>query len=416
MAFADPAITTTLAHLPNARANLASLGIAKSLAIFFESPIIMILHASNALGSSSASRAALKRFTLLCMAILSSCLVFLALPPVFAFVATKVLTIEPELEQKTRTLLLFFALWPAAIAWRRYYQGLLIRFGHGRAVASGGIGRLVFVSALLIAGYLSAMEGATLGAIALVGGVLFESFLISIFALRFQSLPQGEEVSNALPHDLKGIWKFYWPLANSMIVIWGGRALLIGIIARSYDATLSLAVWPAAWGLILLVGNATRMVQQVIIRNRREISDGILFQFAGSVGLVFSVILLAIGGTSGGNIFLSSFLGKDRALFEGVLPVIQICSLLPLFIAVQNALQGFLIGEGKTRKINEATWVATFTLLCAATIGIGVNISGSTSAAFAMALSLLVEVGYLCGAYPGFAISFYRKIRSLGAA
>ena len=70
MAFGDPAITATLAQLPNARINLASVGVAKSLAVFFESPIIMLLHASNSLAGSKTSRAALWRFTLLAMGIL----------------------------------------------------------------------------------------------------------------------------------------------------------------------------------------------------------------------------------------------------------------------------------------------------------------------------------------------------------
>ena len=52
MALGDPLTTTTLAHLPDARTNIAAVGVAKTIAIFCESPIIMLLHASNALAPS----------------------------------------------------------------------------------------------------------------------------------------------------------------------------------------------------------------------------------------------------------------------------------------------------------------------------------------------------------------------------
>ena len=56
MACGDPLQTTTLAHLPDARNTIAAVGVARSIAIFFESPIIMILHASNALAPRSEER------------------------------------------------------------------------------------------------------------------------------------------------------------------------------------------------------------------------------------------------------------------------------------------------------------------------------------------------------------------------
>ncbi|MBC7541331.1 MAG: hypothetical protein H7338_01225, partial [Candidatus Sericytochromatia bacterium] len=65
MAFGDPLTTATIAHLPDANANLAAVGVAKTLAVFFESPIIMVLHASNALSPSAQARQALWRFVLL---------------------------------------------------------------------------------------------------------------------------------------------------------------------------------------------------------------------------------------------------------------------------------------------------------------------------------------------------------------
>ena len=396
MAFGDPAVTTTLAHLPDARTNLAAVGVAKSLAVFFESPIIMVLHASNTLAGSQASRGALRRFTLLAMAVLSGLLTLLALPAIFAVVGRYIFGIDGVLAARAGTVVLLMALWPAAIAWRRYYQGLLIRYGHSRAVAWAGIGRLVVTVAALTIGYRAAMSGYLLGGLTLVGGIVAEALFITLFARSYQ-VTQGADLpaKKPLPTDMKGVWGFYWPLANSMLVVWGGRALLFGIIARSVDGGIALAVWPAAWGLVLLVANATRMVQQVIIRNRHVVSDRLLLGFALSVGLVFSTVLLILGATSVGNQGILAFVGSDLALASGVIPVVLICSAMPLIIALQNAIQGFLIESGRTGRVNLATWLGTSVLLLSAGAGVALGVSGAVAAAAAMALSLIVETGTL---------------------
>lgn len=396
MAFGDPAITTTLAHLPNARANLAAVGVAKSLAVFFESPIIMLLHASNSLSASRKSRAVLWRFTLLAMAILSLLLLLLATPPIFALVSRYILGIGGELATRSGSVLFILALWPAAIAWRRYYQGLLIRYGHGKDVGRAGVGRLFFVVLALGAGYLATVSGWVLASVTLIGGVIVEAVLVTLSAKRHHVAEQPDlESGRVLPTDIKGVWRFYWPLANSMLVVWGGRALLIGIVARSNDGSISLAVWPAAWGLVLLISNATRMVQQIVIRNRGEVSDSVLVRFTLSVGLVCSALLLFMGATPIGASAIASFVGGDQALATGAIPVILVCSLLPMIIAFQNAAQGFLIGDANTFRINAATWLGTGTLLVSASVAVAIGVSGATAAAFAMLLSLMVETVWL---------------------
>lgn len=398
MACGDPAITTTLAHLPSARENLAAIGVAKSIAVFFESPIIMLLHASNALAASRKSRRALWRFTILAMVVLTTLLVTLSLPPVFRLVATYILGINSELAAQAGFVILLLALWPAAIAWRRYFQGLLIHYGYGHSVGRAGLMRLSFVVTILMFGYYFKMNGTLLGPITLVGGVIAEALFVTVASNKYNVTKKTDpEIASSLPINLKGVWHFYWPLANSMVIVWGGRALLIGVIARAVDGPIALAVWPAAWGIVLLIGNATRMIQQVIIKNRKNVTDALLFQFTASVGISCSIILILLGTTSIGKSILGGFIGNDAVLLGGMIPVILICSLLPLLIAFQNATQGLLISEGKTLRVNVASLVGTVTLLLSAAIGVGLGFCGSTVAATAMFLALLSETLWLFG-------------------
>jgi progressive ankylosis protein len=86
MALGDPLTTTTLAHLPDARNNIAAVGVAKAIAIFCESPIIMLLHASNALAPTQASRRALWQFALIASGTMSLLLALTTLPFIFGVV------------------------------------------------------------------------------------------------------------------------------------------------------------------------------------------------------------------------------------------------------------------------------------------------------------------------------------------
>jgi hypothetical protein len=233
-----------------------------------------------------------------------------------------------------------------------------------------------------------------LGAFGLVGKILFEAVMITFLARRRGvTLGQGEDPG--LPKTVPGVWRFYWPLANSMVVIWGGRALMVGLIARAVDAELSLAAWPAAWGLVLLVANSTRMVQQVILRHRLTVRKNTLLRFAFSVGGACSLLLLLAAWPPWGQVFIDTFIGKDDALASLVRPVLLLCTPVPLLVALQNAAQAFLIGESRTRRVNGAAWMGTGTLLLVTGLGVASGSSGALVAASAMVVGLFVEIAWL---------------------
>ena len=392
MACGDPMMTTTLAYLPDAQNNLAAVGIAKSLAIFFESPIIMILHAANALAGSQDSRKALWRFTLFVGAGLTCLLSLLGLPIIFNFVGVSLLGIPSAMLTTVSQVLLLMGGWPFAIAWRRYFQGLLIYHGQSRAVAKASILRLFTLALVLTGGFFLPISGGILAGFALISGVVVEAIAVTIFArLSGATLPPQIEQPN-LPRNLAQVWKFYLPLANSMMVVWGGRAILISILARAEDATIAIAAWSAAWGLVLVIANSTRMVQQMVIKYRHQVSDRQLLSFAISVGAACSSLLLLMSVTPIGDRIVQSFIGNDIILANSIKPVLLICTIVPLFVALQNAIQGFLVSENRTGHVNLSTWLGTGTLLIITSFAINKGMNGAMAAAMAMITSMLVEV------------------------
>ena len=396
MALGDPLTTTTLAHLPDARNNIAAVGVAKAIAIFCESPIIMLLHASNALAPTQASRQALWRFTLMASGGMSLLLALTTLPGIFTIVGEGWLGVSPALSNPIRSILTIVILWPFAIGWRRYFQGLLIHHGHSNAVAQAGLIRLLTVGGILAGGFYLKANGATVAALSLVWGVIAEAVAVTYLARKLGATKLPEVISTPeLPQDLAGVWKFYAPLGGTMMLGWGARAALVGIVARSNDGSIALAAWPAAWGLVLVIANSTRMVQQIIIRNRKVLPDRVLISFAITVGIICSLILLSVSGTPLSKDAIGWFIGNDRDLIARVRPVLLICAGMPLLVSLQNAVQGFLVSEGRTWGINQAAWVGAVVMLGTAYLGTQSGQNGAVAAALGMVLGVIMEVGYL---------------------
>jgi progressive ankylosis protein len=396
MALGDPFTTTTLAHLPDARNNIASVGVAKAIAIFCESPIIMLLHASNALAPTQVSRRALWQFTLIASGGMSLLLALTTIPGIFAIVGEGWLGVSPSLSGTIRSTLSIVILWPFAIGWRRYFQGLLIHGGHSNAVAQAGLIRLLTVGGILAGGFSLKANSATVAALSLVWGVIAEAVAVTYLARRLGATKPPEIISTpTLPQDLAGVWKFYAPLGGTMMLGWGARAALVGIVARATDGSIALAAWPAAWGLVLTIVNSTRMVQQIIIRNRKVLPDRILISFAITVGIVCSLILLSVSGTPLSADAIGWFIGNDPELIDRVRPVLLICGVMPLLVSLQNALQGFLVNEGRTWGVNQAAGVGAVVMLGVAYLGTQSGQNGAVAAALGMILGVIMEISYL---------------------
>ena len=74
-------------------------------------------------------------------------------------------------------------LWSAAIGWRRFYQGVMVRQGRTRLVSYGTCIRLaVVVGTALVLLHDARLPGVRLAAMALMAGVITESLVTTVLA------------------------------------------------------------------------------------------------------------------------------------------------------------------------------------------------------------------------------------------
>ncbi len=393
MAASDPMINTTLAHLPDGRLNIGALGVSKSLAVFFESPIIMLLHTSNALAGNRTARSVLFRFMLLCAFGLSLSVMVLTIPALFEEFSVFVLGLQGSAIDRARNILTILILWPALIAWRRYFQGLLIHAGHIGVIGKAGISRLLMVAIALVVGIAYGIKGETLAGIALISGLVVETVFVTGAAyINRVGVKIMESTDKSIPTTLHDIVTFYRPLATSMMVIWGSRTLLLALVARSIDGPIALAAWSTAWSIVLVLANSTRMTQQVIIRNLGNVSALFLSGFAASVGALASLFLLLLASTGLGQILIGSFTGGDADLRNRAVFGLMACVLVPFGVAMQNAIQGFLISAGKTSAIREASLLGAIAMLSSGSIFVYQGMSGVEVASISMMICLVIEI------------------------
>ena len=327
---------------------------------------------------------------------MSLLLALTTLPFIFKIVGEGWLGVSPSLSGTIRSTLSIVILWPFAIGWRRYFQGLLIHAGQSNAVAQSGVIRLLVVGGILVGGFRLGANGAVVAGMSLVWGVIAEAIAVTYLARKLGATKPPQLFSTPeLPQDLAGVWIFYAPLGGTMMLGWGAKAALVGIVARSNDGNIALAAWPAAWGLVLVIANSTRMVQQIIIRNRKLISDRVLITFAVSVGIVCSLILLAVSGSPISGAAISYFIGSDTELIVRVRPVLLLCAVMPLLVSLQNALQGFLVSEGRTWGVNQGAWIGAIVMLSTAYLASQSGQNGAIAAAIGMMLGNAIEIGYL---------------------
>jgi progressive ankylosis protein len=396
MTLGDPLQTSALSRLDFPQETLAGVGVVKGVAVFLESPIIMILHAATALGGQAKSRRALWQFTIIAGLVLSSIFLLLTWQPLYNWLLLDVFGVSASIAARGRTAFLLMFLWPFVIAWRRFFQGLLIRAHKSIAVGWASVARLTWVIVTLIVGVSLRFDGALLAGITMMGAILIEAILVTWFCVRLGAIAilnqQVNSDTKKLPQTLPGVTFYYLPLASTMLLVWGARAILLSLIARAFDGSLALAVWPAAWGLLLAIANGTRMIQQVVISAYEETSKRTLVAFVMIVGLSFTLIPLFLGFTEQGLFLLREFLGNNPALVAASRPIIQILSCLPLLLAMQNTFQGLLIHKGKNWLINLATLVsATLTLVVCGSL-IFTGHSGATSAAYGMLAGVISEI------------------------
>ncbi|MEN6559541.1 MAG: hypothetical protein ABFD52_02040 [Acidobacteriota bacterium] len=360
MAAEGPFVAAVIARLASPKENLAAFAVATALAWMVESPIIMMLSASNALVGDGVACRKMRRFSNAMNAAVTAVMIVLITPPVFGFVARGVMGLSPDLARLASRSMIFLVLWPGAIGFRRFYQGVLIRDGRPQAVTWGTVIRLSAMAATgLFLALVVRLPGASVGTGALGAGVVAEAAASWFMARRtVRRLLRQDEAACAFGRALTAvrILRFYVPLALTSFLTFFINPLTTFFLARGRMPLESLAALPVITGLAFVFRSAGIAMQEVVIALLGDDGAGrsVLGRFTVRLGAISTVALALVTVSPLGLVWYRqvSGLAPDLAAFA-VVPGAML-SLLPFLESILSLERGVLVRAHRTAPIGIA--------------------------------------------------------------
>jgi len=358
MSVEGPFLAAVIARLPEPKVNLASYGVAFAFAMLLESPVILLMSAATALVTDRRAYGTLRDFTFTLNGAVTAAMALCLLPGVFALLFERGVGLPPEVAAQTRDAALLLLPWPAAIGYRRLYQGILIRTGRTRMVAYGTVVRLSgMASAALFASRVMGLPGATTGALGLSAGVVAEAVAARLMARR--SLRELAPDGPGRELTFRRVWDFYLPLALTSVLNLGVNPLVTFFLGQSRLALESLAVLPVVNSLVFLFGSGGLAFQETAIALLGPRKEGypVLRSFAWSLGAAAALALVVTAYTPLLGLWLGGVSGLSPALAAVAVWPVRLLALQPALTVAQCFQRALLVAARTTRVVTAATVV-----------------------------------------------------------
>jgi hypothetical protein len=394
-----PIISAIINRLPNEVIMLAAQGIVVSLSVTIESPVINLLATSTALTKDRSSYLLLRKFTIHWMILLTVVTALLGFTPLFDLVVVKIMGIPQEVAYWVRIGLRIMLFWSAAIAWRRFLQGIMIRFGHTRKVAWGSVVRLITsAGTVIVLAMATDFAGVVIGSTALVIGVIAEAMYATIAVqpiLKDHLGPdQPVKVVGALTYN--ELFWFHLPLAATSFLVLLVQPMVSISLSRSPTPTLALAAWSLVFQIMLVMRAPALSLPEVVI----ALTDGKrtfapLRRFTLSLTGVTSIIMVLLALTPLLSFYL--FIVQDTTEAVAAMAKLGIILFIPLpALAIMISwIRGLLIDARTTRIVNAGMAINLTVSAIILILGAQLQWPGISSAALALTIAAAVELAFL---------------------
>ena len=393
MGFEGPAISAVVSRLAEPKVNLAAYGgLVFPLTLMIEAPIIMLLAASTALSRDWTSYVKLRRFMLRLGAVLTVLHVIMAATPVYDVLARYVIHAPPEIIGPARVGLLITIPWTFSIAYRRFHQGVLIRFGHSLKVGLGTGVRFSADAAVLAIGYfVGGVSGIVVAACTLVAGVVSEAIYVH-FAVRKTLRDQLKPAPAAeRPLTTRAMLNFYIPLSLTQVLLLVASPIGSAAMSRMPLALESLAAWPVVGAVNYIMrgfGGAYNEVVVALVEERR--STPALRRFGVVIAIVSSALLGILIIPAVSHAIFARLLDLVPPLPSMARNCLFIILPMPTIAVAQSYFQGVILNSRRTRSIPES--VGMFLVVVGLALIAGVAWGAVTGLYFALGAFTLGEV------------------------
>ena len=393
MAVELPLLTAVVGRLPDERIHLAAYGsIVFPLSLVIEGPIIMLLAASTALCTNWDSYRKVRRFMIASSGALTLVHIAVAFTPLYDWLVVQVMAAPPEILEPGRMGLQIMTPWTAAIAYRRFQQGVLIRNEHGRAVTVGTAVRLCAnVTTLCVGAYIMQWSGIVVGSTAIAVGVTAEAIWVG---RRVQPVVR-DKVRNApadeTPLTLAAFLRFYAPLAMTPLITLCIPLIGASAMARMPNAIASLAAWPAVHGMLFITRSLGMAHNEVVVTLvDRPNAVVTLRRFQRALALSTMGFLALLAATPLAQLWFEGVSDLDPEVARLCRICMGLGILMPGYAVMQSWFQGVLVRHRSTRPITEA--VSLYFLVSVGLLQVGIARDDVTGVLWALGSFVIAGV------------------------
>lgn len=357
MGLEAPALSAIVARLANPEINLAAYsGIVFPLALIIESPIIMLLAASTALSKDWDSYIKLRRFMMRTSAILTAFHLLIVFTPLYDLIVKRVIDAPLQIIEPARIGLIIMIPWTWSIAYRRFHQGVLIRFNHSHVVGTGTVVRLASNGTVLLIGYLiGIIPGIIVATSAVATGVVCEAAYIGWRVRPVLHTRLRPALHIDPPLTFKAFITFYIPLAMTSLLMLVIQPIGTAAISRMPQPIDSLASWLVVTSLIFMVqslGVAYNEVVVALLDETRAFQS--LRDFAIILSLSVTALIVIIAATPLAAWWFGDVLALASPLVELARKGLWIALPIPVLSVLQSWYQGTILHSRHTRGITES--------------------------------------------------------------
>jgi hypothetical protein len=324
--------------------------------------------------------------------------VLIAFSPLYYVVVEDIIGVPPEIVEPGRIGMMLMTPWTWSIAYRRFNQGVMIRFGHSQTVSIGTLIRLGADVLVLAIGYLvGTIPGIVVATIAVSTGVICEAAYSGIAVrpvVRYE-LKHAPQVTLVL--TTRSFLSFYIPLAMTSLIILLAQPIGSAAISRMPLPLASLAVWPVVGGLAFMfrsLGVSFNEVVVALLEVPRSYTN--LRRFAGWLAAGSVAALTLVAATPLATFWFGTLSALRPALVEMARLGLWFALPLPVFAVLQSWFQGAILHSRRTRGVTEA--VVIYLVVSAVLYPLGVawgQVAGLYIGLAVMALSMAAQTFWL---------------------
>jgi hypothetical protein len=396
-----PTVSAAINRLPDEVVMLAAQGIVVSLSVTIESPIINLLATATALVRDRDSYLLVRKFTIhwaLALTVLAAAIAF---TPLFDLVVRHWMGTPPEIARWVKPGMQIMTLWTAAIAWRRFQQGVLIHFGYTRYMAWGTAIRLVASGSTAIGlALLGIVPGVILGALALMAGVVAEAVAITVAIrplFKKELAPDADaELERQEPLTYRELFWFHLPLASTAVLTLLAQPLVAVSLARLDNPQLSLAAWPLIFQIILMArAGAMALPEAVIALTKGPDTFRPVRTFSLLVAGVSTLGMLLLAFSPLLSFYLLGIQDAEATVAGLAAYGTRLFLPYPALFVLVSWIRGVLINRHHTSAVNTGMILNLMVTIIVLAIGVGMRFDGIATAAIALIIAIIAELLYL---------------------